>query len=107
MMTIEDAPSSPLADAEKRLFQACLKLGMTPQSAAVSAFVNSIMLGAKIDALAEYVQPFELDETGTPIMKATLDELLIKHLGIKADGIDKALSSGPRLVSANGVGLNG
>ena len=70
MLTLMSIP-----EAEQRLAQIAMRLGMSPQSAGVSAFVNTLLQAARIDALMEYVQPFELDPDGRPILKGTLEEI--------------------------------
>ncbi len=95
-----------IAEAEQRLAQVAMRLGMTPQSAGVSAFLNALLLSAKVDALTEYVQPFELDATGSPIMKGTFEEIYARHLAEKANTLETAVNK-PRLVTANGAALNG
>lgn len=100
---------STLADhlklAQQRLADACMKLPMNPQSAGISAFVNGAVLNAKISALIEYVAPFELDDTGSPIMKATFEETLLKHLERDAGQLEGAVREQPRILT--GVAGNG
>ena len=91
--------------AEKRLYEATMKIGITPQSAGVSAFVNSILQSCRIDALIEYTKPFELDADGNPIFKATFEEILTRRLTVQAEAFEAAASK-PRLVAANGNTLN-
>lgn len=102
------APST-LADhlllAQKRLADACMKLPMNPQTAGISAFVNGAILNAKITALIEYTAPYELDETGNPVMKATFEETLLKHLERDAGQLEGAVKNQPRILT--GVAGNG
>jgi hypothetical protein len=92
--------------AEKRVCEAASKLGMNPQSAAVSAFYNTLLMSCRIDALIEYTKPFELDGEGNPVMKGTYEEILMRKLEACAEKFE-ATAVQPRLVAANGNILNG
>jgi hypothetical protein len=92
--------------AEKRLCDAASKIGMNPQSAGLSAFFNSLLLACRVDALIEYTAPFELDEHGTPLMKATFNEILLRKIEAQSQKFE-SLGTQPRLVAANGNMLNG
>lgn len=97
---------SPLTLAEKRLAAAAMALGLNPQSAAVSAFVQGVLLNTRVDALIEYTAPFELDEGGSPIMKGTFEEVLMRHMVKRADAFEKAAQT-PKILAPNGAMLNG
>ena len=93
--------------AQQRLADACMKLPLNPQNAGISAFVNGAILNAKVNALIEYVEPFTLDATGAPIMKATFDETLLKHLEKDADQLETRVREAPRIVSTSAVAGHG
>jgi hypothetical protein len=95
-----------IAEAEQKLAAAGMQLGLNPQSAGVSAFLNALLLSVRVDALIEYVQPFELDAQGAPIMKGTWEELHLKHLLLACNKLEAAVAK-PRIMSANGAVLNG
>ena len=102
---------STLADhlklAQERLIEALKKpLPMNPQSAGISAFFNGAILNSKINALIEYVQPFELDEHGSPIMKSTFDETLLKCLERDAQALEGAVREAPRISVASSIGTH-
>ena len=101
----DDVEADPVRVAEKRLFEAALKLGMTPNAAAVSAFVNGLITNCKVDALVEYTAPFELDEEHRPILRGTFAELYLGQLTTKIAGIEQAIAK-PRLVTAHGDAIN-
>jgi len=81
-----------------------MKLPLHPQNAGISAFVNGAILNAKMNALIEYTAPFELDESGSPVMKATFEETLLKHLERDAEQLENAVREAPRIAVAATVG---
>ncbi len=59
--------------------------------------------GRSVAALVEYVKPFELDADGIPIMKATFEELLVKHLNDRAKLFENTATEAPRIqITGNG-----
>lgn len=98
--------SETIRDAQQRLATACMQLNLSPQSAAISAYVTMIQLTAQVNALIEYTAPFELDAGGIPIMKATFEELLLTQLAAQADAFEAHARKPQIITSSNGV-LNG
>lgn len=90
-----------ISRAQRVLIDACMKVPMQANGHAISAYVNTTLLGAQIAALVEYTAPFELDDTGTPIMKATYQELLIKHLTQRAELFANMPKDAPRIQIAH------
>lgn len=90
--------------AQRKLIDACMKVPLQQGGHAISAYVNSTLLGAQVAALVEYTAPLELTEDGTPIFKATFQELLIKHLTHRAELFESTVKEAPRIQLA---GLNG
>src|SRR5208282_6732409 len=88
-----------ILSAQERLANACLRLPMNPQNAGITAFVNVSLLSAQVSALVEYTAPFELDDGGSPIMKATYEELLLKHLTQRSELIENTAKEKPRIIS--------
>lgn len=86
---------------QRKLIDACMKVPMQSNGHAVSAYVNTTLLGAQMAALVEYTAPFELDASGSPIMKATYEELLIKHLTSRAELFEKLPQESPRIQIAH------
>jgi hypothetical protein len=97
----DPAMEEEIACGQRRLIDACMRVPMQPGGHAISAYVNTTLLGAQIAALVEYTQPFELDAQGAPIMKATYQELLIKHLNERAALFAKIPQEAPRIQLAN------
>ena len=98
MLNGQDHPvDDPIALGQRRLIDACMKQRMKPEGFALSAYINTTLLAAKVDALAEYTAPFELDASGSPIMKATYEELLVKHLNYRAQLFEDAQKEAPRI----------
>jgi hypothetical protein len=87
--------------AQRRLIDACMKVPLQPGGHAISAYVNSALLSAQVAALVEYTQPFELDAQGSPIMKGTYQELLIKHLNSRAELFEQSIKEAPRIQIAS------
>jgi hypothetical protein len=87
--------------SQRKLIDACMKVPLQKDGFAVSAYVNSTLLGAQMAALVEYTAPFELDSSGTPIMKATYQELLIKHLNQRAELFTNMPQEAPRIQIAH------
>ena len=102
-----DTLADHLKLAQKRLADACMKLPLHPNNAGISAFVNGAILNAKINALIEYTAPFEFDESGSPVMKATFDETLLKHLERDAEQLEGAVREAPRIVTTTAVAGHG
>jgi hypothetical protein len=92
-----------IARGQRRLIDACMKVPLQPGGHAISAYVNSTLLGAQVAALVEYTAPFDLDSDGNPIMKGTFQELLVKHLNERAAMFENTAKEAPRIQLA---GLN-
>src|ERR1700684_3030180 len=104
MIVAMDEIQEDINRAQRRLIDACMKVPLQPGGHAISAYVNSTLLGAQVAALVEYTQPFELDAEGNPIMKTTFQEMLIKHLNERAGMFENTAKEAPRIQLA---GLNG
>jgi len=87
----------PIASAQKRLIDACMRQRMKPEAFSISAYINTTLLSAQVAALVEYTQPFELNELGEPIMKGTFPELFVKHLNARAALFENAQTEAPRM----------
>jgi hypothetical protein len=59
---------------QRRLIDACMKVPLQPGGHAISAYVNSTLLGAQVAALVEYTAPFELDSEGAPMFEQSVKE---------------------------------
>lgn len=92
---------------QRRLIDAAMKVPMPNQGHALSAYINMTLLGAQVAALVEYTAPFELDESGTPVMKATYQEILVKHLNDRAALFENASKEAPRIQIAGNIAANG
>jgi hypothetical protein len=90
-----------IARAQQNLIRACMQVKLKDNGHAISAYVNTTLLGAQLAALVEYTQPFELDADGAPIMKGTYQELLIKHLNARAELFLSQVSDSPRIQIAH------
>jgi hypothetical protein len=99
-----DQPTEEIERSQRRLIDACMKVPLQPGGHALSAYVNSTLLGAQIAALVEYTAPFELDEHGLPILKATYHDMLIKHLNQRAQLFESSAKEAPRIQIAAGHG---
>lgn len=90
-----------IALAQRKLIDACMKVPIDKSNYGVSAYVNGTLLGAQVAALVEYTAPFELDDQGTPIMKATFQEILVKHLEARAQLFLDLPKEAPRIQIAH------
>lgn len=97
--------SETIRDAQQRLAEACMKLSLSPQSAAISAYVSVIQLTAQVNALIEYTAPYELDADGAPIMTGPYDELLLKQLTAQTEAFEQHVRK-PQILTSSSA-LNG
>lgn len=76
---------SPLQEAQERLSKACLAQPMNPAGAAISAYVNSILCSARLDALIEVtLNPPNASWT----KEEALDAAIVRHLNQKAEQLE-------------------
>jgi hypothetical protein len=91
-----------VALAQKRLAEAALKQPMTPQGAAISAFVNTTLLTCKVDALVQWCveSAGNLDLALPCSATQRFEHILIEKLNAKADIFENTAREAPRILSA-------
>lgn len=88
-------PETPLGAAQKRLTEACLKQPLSPQGAAISAYINTTLLTARLDALQElWLNP----PNGTWTHEEALEAAIVRRLTSKADQLEAVVRETPRIV---------
>ena len=86
---------TPLQAAQKRLTQACLQQPLSPQGAAISAYINTTILSARVDALQElWLNP----PNGTWTPEEALEAAITRRLLTKAEQLEAAVREAPRIV---------
>lgn len=84
-MTNGHAEPTPLELAQQRLAKACTAMPMNPVGAAISAYVNSTLASARLDALSElFVNP----PNATWDRQEALDAALARHLNRRAEQLE-------------------
>jgi len=99
----DDVTLSPMEQAQARLAKACMGMQMNPQGAAISGFLNSMLISARIDALAELVLGECPNASWTK--PEWFEHLTTKHMNSKAEQMEAQMQEAPRLVAANGNAL--
>jgi hypothetical protein len=90
---MDDTPiDNPIHAAKQRLAEACMKQGMTPQGAGISAFVNGVVNAALLAAVFEFLV---MDEA----CREVLEPLWLKHLAAKADLFENTARETPRILA--------
>lgn len=78
-------PQTPLEAAQQRLAHACTAMPMNPVGAAISAYVNSTLASARIDALCDlWVNP----PNGSYDRQEAMDAALVRHLNRRAEQLE-------------------
>ena len=75
----------PLEAAQQRLAQACMQLPMQPLAAGISAFVNSMILSARVDAIVELLKE---PPNATWTFQDALDAALARHCNQRAEQLE-------------------
>lgn len=75
----------PLEKAQNRLAKACMGLGVNPASAGISGFLNSILLAARLDALAEVVLN---PPNATWTLPESFEAATARHMNLKAEQLE-------------------
>jgi hypothetical protein len=96
------AEDTPLQAAQKGMVSVAMSFPMDGR-ALVTAFVNSLMQSARVDALFDFVVQ-EYDGDQTP--KERLDALLVTALNAKAAKLKETLAQ-PRIELASGLNGHG
>jgi hypothetical protein len=91
---------TPLQSAQDRLAKAAMQQPMTPNGAAISAYVNGIMASAKMGALLQMVIELFDDEAEAT---ARFNALLVAALNAKAQVLEDTIANAPRVI-ANAAG---
>lgn len=92
-----------LEQARQALANACLRQPMNPQTAGISAYVNSIMTAARVSALYDYLQAAP-NETWT--VTEALDAAVLRALKAATAAIEEQTSKVSRIQVADTVPSN-
>ena len=106
MINGNETELDPIQAAKQRLAQACMQQPMTPQGASISAYVNTTLLSAHVQALIEYTAPLEIDADGNPQLKGTFDDLLLKCLIAKAEVFERTAKEAPLIIAQRSHALD-
>lgn len=100
---MDSQPVTELADAQKRLYEAAMKQpGLNQASFGISAYINSILQSARVDALIElYLNP----PNGTWTAQEAVDAAILRALKAKAEQLEQQIpviqTADRRIVAAN------
>lgn len=91
----KEAKTTPLQDAQQRLYQAAMNQGMNPEGAAFSAYINGLLQSARLTAVVKFLlfQNPAFEEMLTEYTVLELNENIIPKLqSAKAPSIQPASS---------------
>ena len=92
-----------LQAAQLRLMNALQRQGAEPMQMAVSSYINTSLLSARMAALVTYLEE-PPDTTCTPAQR--IRQLTIESMNRITDQFE-AMAAKPKIISANGQHLNG
>jgi hypothetical protein len=102
-MTDETPEPSALQSAQQRLAHVCMQTFGNPQGAAISAFVNSMLLCARLDAALEVL--FGPPANASWTQQEALEAAIARHMNAKADQLDSQVTKARIMAPGNGAAL--